>query len=121
MQQISLGSVTCKSHRGRQTDYALLALNLVGAIVYVCLASHAWAIPREKGLHSETAEPFIWFLFVAPIFAIFFVVNVMWGAFILVRREWRSGYLWLLTALIWLVGGWPTFEAQVKRLPHQSN
>ena len=81
----------------------LLVFNLIGAIVYVCLASHAWAIPREKGLHSETAEPFIWFLFAAPIFAIFCVVNVIWGVLILVRRRWRSGYLWLLTALIWLV------------------
>jgi hypothetical protein len=103
MQQTSLGSMTCKSHRGRPTDYALLALNLVGAIVYVCLASRAWAIPRERGLHSETAEPFIWFLSVAPIVAIFFVVNVIWGALILVRRQWPRGYLWLLTALIWLV------------------
>jgi hypothetical protein len=81
----------------------LLVLNFIGAIVYVCLASRAWAIPREKGLHSETAEPFIWFLFVAPIFTIFFVVNVVWGGLILVRRQWRSGYLWLPTALIWLV------------------
>jgi hypothetical protein len=80
----------------------LLVLNFIGATVYVCLASHAWAIPREKGLHSETAEPFIWFLFVAPIFTTFFVVNVIWGALILVRQQWRSGYLWLLTALIWL-------------------
>lgn len=103
MQQISLGSVTCKSHRGWPTDYALLALNLVGAIVYVCLASHAWAIPQERGLHSQTAEPFIWFLFVAPIFAVFFVVNVIWGVLILVSRQWLRGYFWLLTALIWLL------------------
>jgi len=103
MQQISLGSVTCKSRRGRPTNYVLLALNLVGAIVYVCLASRGWAIPRERGLHSETAEPFIWFLSIAPIVAIFLLVNVIWGVLILVRRQWRSGYLWLLTALIWLV------------------
>ncbi len=80
----------------------LLVLNFIGATLYVCLASHAWAIPREKGLHSETAEPFIWFLFVAPIFTTFFVVNVIWGALILASRRWRSGYFWLLTALIWL-------------------
>src|SRR5579862_333269 len=82
---------------------ALLVLNFIGAIVYIYLASHAWAIPREKGLHSQTAEPFIWFFFVAPIIAIFFVINVTWGAFILARQERRSRYLWLLTALIWLV------------------
>jgi hypothetical protein len=103
MQQISVGSVTSKSRRGRPTDYALLALNLVGAIVYVCLASRAWAIPRERGLHSETAEPFIWFLSVAPVVAIFFVLNVIWGVLILVRRQWPRGYFCLLTALIWLL------------------
>jgi hypothetical protein len=86
-----------------QQIYALIALNLVGAIVYVCLASRSWAIPQERGLHSETGEPFVWALSVMPIFAIFFVVNVGWGAFIVVRRQWRRGYLWLLTVLIWLV------------------
>jgi Ca2+/Na+ antiporter len=57
----------------------LLVLNFIGAVVYVVAASRSWAIPQERGLHSQTAEPFI------------------------VRRQWRSGYLWLLTALIWLV------------------
>jgi len=95
--------MTGKSFPGRPRDYALIALNLIGAIVYVRLASHTWAIPQERGLHSQTAEPFIWFMFVMPIFTIFFVVDVIWGVLILVYRQWRSGYLWLLTALIWLV------------------
>ena len=81
----------------------LLVLNFIGAIVYVCLASLSWAIPRERGLHSQTGEPFVWAAAVMPIFTIFFVVNVVWGGLILVRRQWRSGYLWLLTALIWVV------------------
>jgi hypothetical protein len=79
MQQISLECVTSRSLLGRPRDYALIAFNFVGAIVYVCLASRAWTIPRERGLHSATAEPFIWFLSVAPIVAIFFVVNVYLG------------------------------------------
>ena len=103
MQQISLESVTYKSFPGRPRDYVLVAFNLIGAIVYVRLASLSWAIPQEKGLHSQTAEPFIWAFGAIPIFTIFFVVNVVWGGLILVRRHWRSGYLWLLTALIWLV------------------
>jgi isoprenylcysteine carboxyl methyltransferase (ICMT) family protein YpbQ len=81
----------------------LLVLNFIGAIVYVRLASLSWAIPQERGLHSQTGEPFVWASAVIPIFTIFFVVNVVWGGLILVRRQWRSGYLWLLTALIWLV------------------
>ena len=81
----------------------LLVLNFIGAIIYVHRASLSWAIPQEKKLHSQTGEPFIWAAGVIPIFAIFFVVNGVWGGLILVRRQWRSGYLWLLTALIWLV------------------
>jgi hypothetical protein len=103
MQQTYLGSMTCKSFPGRPRDYALLAFNLLGAIVYVCLASRSWAIPQERGLHSGTGEPFVWGLSVVPIFTIFFVVDVVWGGLILVRRRWPSGYLWLLAALIWLV------------------
>ena len=80
----------------------LLVLNFIGAIVYVHRASLSWAIPQEKGLHSQTGEPFIWAAGVIPIFAIFFVVNATWGGIILIRRQWPSGYLWLLTALIWL-------------------
>jgi hypothetical protein len=103
MQQMALGDrVTYKSSMGRWS-YVLLTFNLIGVIVYECLASRSWAIPRERGLHSETAEPFIWFLSVAPIVAIFFVVNVIWGVLILVRRQWRIGYLWLLIALIWVL------------------
>jgi hypothetical protein len=87
-----------------QRPRALLSL----AGFEVTLIGRIWvtpegAIPQERGLHSQTAEPFIWFMFVMPIFTIFFVVNVVWGGFILVRRQWRSGYLWLLTAVIWLV------------------
>jgi hypothetical protein len=103
MQQISLEFVNGKGRRGRPTDYALFASNLVGATVYVCLASYAWAIPQERGLHSQTAEPFIWFLFVAPIFAIFFMIDVIWGIFILARRQGPKEYPWLLTVLIWVV------------------
>jgi hypothetical protein len=40
---------------------------------------------------------------VRPVFTIFFVVNVFWGALILVSQRWRRGYLCLLTAVITLV------------------
>jgi hypothetical protein len=105
MQQISLGSVNYKSFPGRLRlrDYVLLALNLIGAIIYLRRSSLSWAIPQEKGLHSQTGEPFVWAAAAIPIFAIFFAVNAIWGGIILVRRRWPSGYLWLLTALIWLL------------------
>ena len=87
MQQMALGDrVTYKSPMGRWS-YALLTFNLIGAIVYECLASRSWAIPQERGLHCETGEPFVWAFSVVPIFTIFFVVDVVWGGLILVRRQ----------------------------------
>jgi hypothetical protein len=84
---------------------ALLAANVVGAVIYVLAASHGWVIPRERaaGLHSVTGEPYIWALSVFPICIVFFVLNVTWGAFILARKRWRTGILWLLTIPIWVV------------------
>jgi hypothetical protein len=83
---------------------ALLALNFVGAVVYVVSASRAWAIPQERelGLHSVTGEPFVWALSVFPVCAVFLVLNLMWGVFILDRKRWRSGIFWLLTIPIWV-------------------
>ncbi len=103
MQQTYLDSMTYKNLPGRSRDYALIVFNLIGAVLYVRLASRGWAVPQEKGLHSQTAEPFIWFMSVMPIFTIFSLVDGVWGALIVGRRQWRSGYLWLSTALIWLV------------------
>jgi len=84
---------------------ALLTANVVGAVIYVFAASHGWTIPQERaaGLHSVTGEPLIWGLYVFPICVVFFVLNVTWGAFILARKQWRTGVLWLSTIPIWLV------------------
>lgn len=84
---------------------ALLTANVVGAVIYVVAASYGWVIPQERaaGLHSVTGEPFIWALYVSPIYLVFFVLNVTWGAFILARKQWRTGVLWLSTIPIWLV------------------
>jgi hypothetical protein len=89
---------------------ALLVLNAIGAVVYLYRASPSWAIPaeRELGLHSTTGEPFIWFVGILPVVAVFFVLNVTWGALIL-RRRWRSGRLWLLATACWLVAVWVDF------------
>ena len=83
----------------------LLTANIVGAVVYVVATSHGWVIPQERaaGLHSVTGEPFIWALYVFPMCVVFFVLNVIWGAFILARKQWRTGVLWLSTIPIWLV------------------
>lgn len=82
----------------------LLALNAIGAVVYLVRASNAWAIPQERelGIHSVTGEPYIWALAVFPVCAVFLVLNLTWGAFILPRKRWQSGVFWLLTIPIWL-------------------
>jgi hypothetical protein len=84
-------------------DLALLTVNVLGAITYVIAASRSWAIPQERGLNSTTGEPFVWALFVVPIFAVFAVVNLSWGGYICTKRRWRSGYFWMMAAAVWLV------------------
>jgi hypothetical protein len=71
--------------------------------MYLVLASHSWAMPQERGLHATTGEPFVWALGVVPVWLVFGLLNLIWGTFILVRRHWRSGRLWFLTASIWLI------------------
>ena len=88
----------------RRWGIALLAANLIGAVIYVVAASHGWVIrqEREAGLHSVTGEPYIWALSVLPVCAVFFVLDLAWGAFIIVRRQWQTGVFWLLLLPIWL-------------------
>lgn len=86
----------------RKPHIALLLANIIGAAVYLLAASRSWAIPEQRGLHSQTGEPFVWACFVLPIWALYLLLNLTWGAAILVRREWRNSALWLAMALIWL-------------------
>ena len=82
----------------------LLALNFVGAVVYVVRASNGWVIPQERalGFHSLTGEPYVWAISIFPVCAVFLVLNLTWGAFIVARKRWQSGIFWLLTIPIWL-------------------
>ena len=94
-----------KNLPAQRWSFALLACNFVGAIIYVIAASRSWAIPQEQaaGVHFVTGEPYIWALSVFPICVVFFVLNLTWGGFILARKRWRTGVLWLLTIPIWVV------------------
>ncbi len=78
---------------------ALLMLNAVGAISYVVLASRGWA---TQGI-PVAGEPFVWAISVMPVCAVFLVLNPIWGAFILARKQWRTGVIWLGIIPIWLV------------------
>lgn len=93
-----------RSLEARRWGVALLVLNFIGAAVYLVAASNGWVISREReaGIHSVTGEPFIWALSIFPVCAVFFVLNLAWGGFILARKRWRCGIFWLLTIPIWL-------------------
>ena len=82
----------------------LLGLNAIGAGAYVLLASRAWVIRQEceAGLNSITGEPIVWFISIAPVIAIFFLLNLGWGTIILKRRQWKIGRMWLTAAAIWI-------------------
>ena len=88
---------------GSRWNLVLLTVNILGAIIYVLAASHGWVIPQEHGAVPVSGEPFVWALFVIPIYAVFGLVNVSWGAYILSKRRWRSGYFWLMAAAVWLI------------------
>jgi hypothetical protein len=78
-------------------------LNAIGAFVYLWRVSLSWVIPQEQGLRSATGEPFIWAVAALPVFAVCFLMNLTWAVLILIRRDWQSGRLWLLTTVIWLI------------------
>jgi len=83
----------------------LLLTNVLGCVIYLLGAQHAWIIPEEaaNGIHSITGEPFVWAAFVLPVWIVFLVVNLTWGITILARRRWLQGRIWLMIGFIWIV------------------
>ena len=106
----SKGSLAGQPFAVRRT-LVLLAINLLGSIGYLTAVSPSWAIPeeRESGIHSITGEPFVWATSGWPILVLFFLVNLSWAAFILVKRRWQEGRSWLIAPSIWLVALWIDF------------
>lgn len=94
------------AHRPSMT---LLIINVLGAVIYVIRASPSWAIPQERGLHSMTGEPFVWAGAVLPIIIGFAMLNLIWGLYICVKKRWRSGYFWGMSAAVWLIAIWIDF------------
>ena len=85
-------------------NLSLLACNVTGIAAYLVLASRAWAIPEERalGMNSTTGEPFVWAMSVFPIYAVFLLLNCIWGVRLLRRHDWRSGRFWVVTCGLWL-------------------
>jgi hypothetical protein len=83
---------------------ALLVANVISAILYVFAASRGgWAVPAERaaGIYATTGEPFIWFLNILPVVAVFPFINVAW-VIILARGQWNGARLLLLAAVVWI-------------------
>lgn len=87
----------------RRINVIMFTLNVLGAVLYVWWASRGWRNPQEKGMVPITGEPFVWAVGVFPIWAIFLLLNAIWGLLIIRSRQWRSGSLWLLNVPIWLI------------------
>lgn len=84
---------------------SLFAINVIGAIAYVTSASRGgWVTPQVRELHAEAGEPFIWAIAVLPIWAVFFLINLVWGLLCLTGRKKRlRGFWWLMIIPVWLV------------------
>ena len=96
----------------RRPSAALLLLNTVAAAAYVYAAIPSWVIPVERahGVYSITGEPYIWFGRAVPILALSFLIDVIWGVRLCIRRNWRSGVLWVASVTIWLGALWIDFS-----------
>jgi hypothetical protein len=97
--------MTTRIRLTRRTSLVLLVLNVMGVVLYLWWASHAWANPQERamGIDSITGEPYVWAVGVFPIWAVFLLLNAIWGVLILRWRQWRSARLWLLVVPIWFI------------------
>ncbi len=95
----------------RRRDLLLLAVNVAGIVIYLVAASPSWAIPQERelGILSTTGEPFVWAFSVLPVFCVFALVNLLWGAAICFRKRWRRVYFWVISATLWVPAIWIDF------------
>lgn len=83
---------------------AFLALNVFGVIAYLVWASQTWVVPQERGMNTATpGDALVWGAFVLPLFAAFFILNLVWGSLIVFQRRWRTGRLWLSGLIVWTV------------------
>ncbi len=83
---------------------AVLALNVLGVIAYLLWASQTWVAPQEKGMNTTApGDALVWGAFALPLFAAFFILNLVWGFLIVFQRRWRTGRLWLTALIVWII------------------
>jgi len=96
----------------RRMSIALLILNVIAAMVYVYAATPSWIIPEERaqGINTITGEPVIWAARALPILTGFFLLNLIWGACICIKRNLRSVSFLVTTGVIWVIAVWIDFS-----------
>jgi len=83
---------------------AVLGLNVLGVIAYLLWASQTWVLPQERGMNTATpGDALVWGAFAVPLFAAFFILNLVWGSTIVFQKRWRTGRLWLTALIVWIV------------------
>ena len=83
-------------------------VNTIGSILYLVTASSSWVEPEVANIPgARGGGALVWFLFVVPIFLLFFLGNIgvfIWSCVQRYRRgAWFLSKWGLLVPLIWLL------------------
>jgi len=86
----------------------LSAVNVIGAALYLRFASFAWRDPQEKALGIPLAggDVMIWGLTAFPILVFFALMAVVWGIWLIRKRDTRQTRFWTSTMAMWIVVLW---------------
>lgn len=80
----------------KQADLIMLALNIAVLVIYLVLSSLPWDSSDAGGVAV------LGLVFIAMSLVVW-MLNLVWGGFILAYRYWQGGRLWLLAAMMWSV------------------
>ena len=97
------GNAVARAALSKRSNIMLVTVNAVAICLFMLTAVDTWPIAGEEGLNSTTAEPFIWALTTLPVLLIALIVNVLWGAMVLVRRQWSSARVWSIVVCFWFL------------------
>ena len=90
---------------GSRYSAAMVAANVLGMLLYLRLASLAWAITAERaaGSDSVTGEPFVWAMAVFPVWGIFLLANIIWAIIAHQRGQRVRTMSWLVVLIGWVI------------------
>jgi hypothetical protein len=84
-----------------------LAVNAVGLVAFLYLASETWREPELRGQEVATAGvAFVWALSALPVLFVFFVIDVVWLSRAIAlgfrSQEWRPTVVAMGAGAIWV-------------------